>query len=39
MWREKANDDVKYQKVDGQSEFDKFLNLCILMYNITINLM
>ena len=24
MWTEKANDDVKYQKVAGQSEFDRF---------------
>ncbi|MCW6666530.1 hypothetical protein NHG34_03105 [Aerococcaceae bacterium NML190938] len=24
MWAEKANDDVKYQKVAGQSEFDRF---------------
>lgn len=24
MWTEKANDDVKYQRVAGQSEFDRF---------------
>jgi len=24
MWTEKANDDVKYQCVAGQSEFDRF---------------
>ena len=24
MWTEKANDDVKYQKVAGQEDFDKF---------------
>ncbi|WP_196757330.1 hypothetical protein [Streptococcus sanguinis] len=24
MWTEKANDDVKYQKVARQREFDKF---------------
>lgn len=24
MWTEKANDDVKYQRVAGQSEFDSF---------------
>lgn len=24
MWTEKANDDVKYHKVAGQSEFDRF---------------
>ncbi|EHI69962.1 hypothetical protein ACVRY7_05595 [Streptococcus ictaluri] len=24
MWTEKANDDVKYQKVAGQKEFDRF---------------
>lgn len=30
MWNEKANDDVKYQKVAGQSEFDRFKSLNIL---------
>ena len=24
MWTEKANDDVKYQRVADQSEFDRF---------------
>ncbi len=24
MWTEKANDDVKYQRVAGQSEFDRY---------------
>ena len=24
MWTEKDNDDVKYQRVAGQSEFDRF---------------